>query len=167
LLKSTGDGHLATFEGPTPAIRCAQALHNEAAYLGIEIRGGVHTGECELIGDDIGGIAVHIAARIASQASPSEILVSSAVRDLVVGSGMGFEDRGVRELRGVPGEWRLLAVDPTGAPPGSPEAALVSVPTPSVRSSMRRSDRVVAKIASRLPWLIRGLARRVPSGIRT
>ena len=167
VLKSTGDGHLATFDGPTPAILCALALQNEAEHLGIEIRGGIHTGECELIGDDIGGIAVHIAARIASQASPTEILVSSAVRDLVVGSGMGFEDRGVHELRGVPGEWRLLAVNPGGAPLGSPEAALISVPTPSVRSSMRRSDRVVAKIASRTPWLIRGLARLAPSGGRT
>ena len=166
VVKSTGDGHLATFEGPTPAIRCAQALQSEAEHLGIDIRAGVHTGECELIGDDIGGIAVHIAARIASQASPTEILVSSAVRDLVVGSGMGFDDRGVHELRGVPGEWHLLAVDPGGAPPGSPEAALVSVPTPSVRSAMRRSDRAVASIARRTPWLIRGLARLAPSGSR-
>jgi pimeloyl-ACP methyl ester carboxylesterase len=166
VLKSTGDGHLATFEGPTQAIRCAQALRSDADSLGVEIRAGVHTGECELIGDDIGGIAVHIAARVMSYAGPGEILVSSAVRDLVIGSGTGFEDRGVHELRGVPGQWRLLAVHPGGAPPGSPEAALISVPTPSARSAMRRSDRAIATMARRTPWLLRGLAHLAPSGNR-
>jgi hypothetical protein len=101
-----------------------------------------------------------------SHAGPGEILVSSAVRDLVVGSGTGFEDRGVHELRGVPGQWSLLAVHQSGAPPGSPEAALISVPTPSARSAMRRSDRAVATMARRTPWLLRGLAHLAPSGNR-
>ena len=164
VVKSTGDGHLATFEGPTHAIRCAEALRSQAESLDIEIRTGVHTGECELMGDDIGGIAVHIAARIMSQAAPGEILVSSSLRDLVVGSGIGFEDRGSHELKGVPGHWQLLAVDPNGAQPGSSEAALASLPTPSARSTMRRSDKAVASMARRTPWLLRGVARLAPSG---
>ena len=94
VVKSTGDGHLITFDGPTQAIRCAETLRDDAERLGIEIRIGIHTGECELLGDDIGGIAVHIAARILGQAGPGEIVVSRTVRDLVVGSGTGFEDRG-------------------------------------------------------------------------
>ena len=115
VIKSTGDGHLATFEGPTQAIRCTEALRSETESLGIEIRAGIHTGECELMDDDIGGIAVHIAARVMSYAGAGEILVSSTVRDLVVGSGIGFEDRGAHELKGVPGKWQLVAVDLKGA----------------------------------------------------
>jgi len=103
VVKSTGDGYLATFDGPTQAIRCAEALRADAETLGIQIRAGIHTGECELLDADIGGIAVHIAARICGQAGAREILVSRTVRDLVVGSGTGFEDRGSIELRGVPG----------------------------------------------------------------
>ena len=114
MVKSTGDGHLATFDGPTQAIRCAEALRADAETLGIQIRTGIHTGECELLDTDIGGIAVHIAARILGQAGAGEILVSRTVRDLVVGSGTGFEDRGSVELRGVPGTWQLLAVDRHG-----------------------------------------------------
>jgi len=163
IVKSTGDGHLATFEGPTSAIRCAEALCSDAEALGIEIRAGIHTGECELIGDDIGGIAVHIAARIMSQAAPGEILVASSLRDLVVGSGIGFDDRGSHELKGVPGGWHLLAVNPNGPQPGSSEATLVALPTPSSRSTMRRSDRAVATMARRTPWLLRGLAHLAPS----
>jgi class 3 adenylate cyclase len=157
VVKSTGDGHLATFEGPTHAIRCAEALLRDAESLGIEIRAGIHTGECELMGDDLGGIAVHIAARIMSLAGPGEILVSSSLRDLVVGSGIGFDERGLHELKGVPGEWHLLAVDPQGAHPGTNEATLASLPTPSARSAMRRSDRAVASAARHAPWLLRGL----------
>ena len=104
VVESTGDGHLATFEGPTQAIRYAEALRTEAEALEVEIRVGIHTGECELIDDDIGGIAVHIAARVMSQAAPAEILVLSPVRDLVVGSGIGFEERGAHELKGIPGQ---------------------------------------------------------------
>jgi pimeloyl-ACP methyl ester carboxylesterase len=163
VVKSTGDGHLLTFDGPTQAIRCAEALRAEAETLGIEIRAGIHTGECELLDADIGGIAVHIAARILGRAGAGEILVSRTVRDLVVGSGTGFEDRGSVELRGVPGTWQLLAVDRHGARAGSAEAELVSTPTPGPRSAMRRSDRAVEAIARRTPWILRGMAHLTPA----
>ncbi len=158
LVKSTGDGYLITFDGPTQAIRCAEALRTGAETLGIEIRAGIHTGECELLDADIGGIAVHIAARILGQAGAGEILVSRTVRDLVVGSGTGFEDRGNVELRGVPGTWQLLAVDRHGPRAGSSEAELVSTPTPGARTAMRRSDRAVEVVAKRTPWILRGMA---------
>jgi class 3 adenylate cyclase len=163
VVESTGDGHLITFDGPTHAIRCAEALRADAETLGIEIRAGIHTGECELRDNQIGGIAVHIAARILGQAGAGEILVSRTVRDLVVGSGTGFEDRGSVELRGVPGTWQLMAVDRHGPRAGSAEAELVSVPTPGPRTVMRRSDRAVAALAKRTPWIIRGMARLVPT----
>ena len=131
--------------------------------MGIEIRAGIHTGECELLGTDIGGIAVHIAARILGQAGVGEILVDRTVRDLVVGSGTGFEDRGSVELRGVPGTWQLMAVDRHGARAGSAEAQLVSAPTPGPRTAMRRSDRAVAAMARRTPWILRGVARLAPA----
>ncbi len=153
---------MATFDGPTQAIRCAEALRAEAETLGIKIRAGIHTGECELLDADIGGIAVHIAARILGQAGAGEILVSRTVRDLVVGSGTGFEDRGSVELRGVPGTWQLLAVNRHGPRAGSAEAELASMPTPGRRTTMRRSDLVVEVIAMRAPWLVRGLARLAP-----
>ena len=158
VVKSTGDGHLATFDGPTQAIRCAEALRADAETLGIEIRAGIHTGECELIDTDIGGIAVHIAARICGQAGAGDILVSRTVRDLVVGSGTGFEDRGSVELRGVPGTWQLLAVDRHSPRAGSAEAELASMPTPGARIAMRRSDRAVEVMARRAPWILRGMA---------
>jgi class 3 adenylate cyclase len=163
VVKSTGDGYLATFDGPTQAIRCAEALRAEAETLGIEIRAAIHTGECELLDADIGGLAVHIAARICGQAGAGEILVSRTVRDLVVGSGAGFEDRGSVELRGVPGTWQLLAVDRHGARTGSAEAELASMPTPGRRTAMRRSDRAVEVIARRTPWILRGMARLAPA----
>jgi class 3 adenylate cyclase len=99
---------LVTFDGPGRAIRCAQAIASGVRGLGIKVRAGLHTGECELIGSDIGGIAVHIAARVAAQAGAGEVIVSSTVKDLVAGSGIEFEDRGSRELKGVPEEWRLF-----------------------------------------------------------
>jgi pimeloyl-ACP methyl ester carboxylesterase len=159
----TGDGHLITFDGPTQAIRCAEALRADAETLGVEIRAGIHTGECELLDNDIGGLAVHIAARILGQAGAGEILVSRTVRDLVVGSGTGFEDRGGVELRGVPGTWQLLAVDRQGARAGSAEAELASAPTPGPRTGMRRSDRAVQVMARQTPWILRGLARVAPA----
>ncbi|PXX11023.1 adenylate/guanylate cyclase domain-containing protein [Mycolicibacterium moriokaense] len=159
VVKSTGDGHLTTFDGPTQAIRCAEDLRSETEKLGIDIRVGIHTGECELIDADIGGIAVHIAARILGKAGAGEILVSRTVRDLVVGSGTIFEDRGNVELRGVPGTWELLAVEQYGSRAGSAEAELASTPTPGPRSAMRRSDRAVEVIARRTPWMLRGMAR--------
>jgi class 3 adenylate cyclase len=163
VVKSTGDGHLATFDGPTQAIRCAEALRADAETLGIQIRAGIHTGECELLDTDVGGLAVHIAARILGQAGAGEILVSRTVRDLVVGSGTGFEDRGSVELRGVPGSWQLLAVHRDGPRAGSPEAELASMPTPGRRTAMRRSDRAVEAIARRTPWILRGMARLAPA----
>ena len=163
VMETTGDGHLITFDGPTQAIRCAEALRADAETMGVEIRAGIHTGECELQDNHIGGIAVHIAARIVGQAGAGEILVSSTVRDLVVGSGTGFEDRGSVELRGVPGTWQLLAVDRHGPRAGSAEAQLVSMPTPGRRTAMRRSDRAVEAIARRAPWIVRGVARLSPA----
>jgi class 3 adenylate cyclase len=108
-LDTAGDGFLATFDGPARAIRCAQAVMRDMNELGLDVRAGVHTGECELQGGKIAGIAVAIGARVAAAAAPGEILVSSTVKDLVAGSGIDFEDRGERELRGVPGTWRLYA----------------------------------------------------------
>jgi class 3 adenylate cyclase len=163
VVKSTGDGHLATFDGPTQAIRCAEALRADAETLAIQIRAGIHTGECELLDTDIGGLAVHIAARILGQAGAGEILVSGTVRDLVVGSGTGFEDRGSVELRGVPGTWQLLAVDPHGPRAGSVEAELASMPTPGRWTAMRRSDRAVEMMVRRAPWIVRGMARFAPA----
>jgi class 3 adenylate cyclase len=163
VVKSTGDGHLATFDAPTQAIRCAEALRAEAETLGIQIRAGIHTGECELLDTDIGGIAVHIAARICGQAGAGDILVSRTVRDLVVGSGTGFVDRGSVKLRGVPGIWQLLAVDRHGPRAGSAEAELASMPTPGPRTVMRRSDRAVEMLARRTPWILRGIARLAPA----
>ena len=110
LVKSTGDGLLASFDGPARAITAATGLRDGLAGIGLPIRAGVHTGECERIGDDLGGIAVHIGARVGSAAGAGEVLVSQTVRDLVVGSGIEFEDRGAQQLKGVPGEWRLFAV---------------------------------------------------------
>ena len=110
-VKSMGDGFLATFDGPARAIRCATAIRDAAsAQFGLRMRSGLHTGEIEVIGNDVGGIAVHIGARVGANAAPGEVLVSGTVKDLVVGSGIRFEDRGERELRGVPGQWRLWAV---------------------------------------------------------
>ena len=110
-IKSTGDGILATFDGPARGVRCACAIAGDVRPLGIEVRAGLHTGECEMIGDDVGGIAVHIGARIAALAAAGEVLVSSTVKDLVAGSGLRFADRGSRSLKGVPGEWRIFAVE--------------------------------------------------------
>ncbi|HVH52247.1 MAG TPA: adenylate/guanylate cyclase domain-containing protein [Gaiellaceae bacterium] len=106
---TAGDGFFATFDGPARAVRAAEAIRDGVRKLGIEIRAGVHTGECELAGDAVRGIAVHTAARVAAQASPGEVLVSTTVRDLVAGSGLAFDDRGLAELKGV-GQWRLFAV---------------------------------------------------------
>jgi class 3 adenylate cyclase/alpha-beta hydrolase superfamily lysophospholipase len=111
-VKTMGDGFLATFDGPARAICCASAVREEVAGLGIEVRAGIHTGEVELIGDDVGGMAVNIGARIGALADPGEVLVSSTVRELVVGSGLEFAERGVEKLKGAPGEWRLFAIDP-------------------------------------------------------
>jgi class 3 adenylate cyclase len=110
-VKTIGDGFLATFDGPARGIRAAQAIASGVRELGLEVRSGLHTGECEILDKDVGGIAVHIGARIAAQAGPGEVLVSSTVRDLVSGSGIEFAERGAHALKGVPGEWHLFAAE--------------------------------------------------------
>jgi class 3 adenylate cyclase len=116
-IKQTGDGFLAAFDGPGRAVNCAAEIADRIRPLGIEVRAGVHTGECELRDGDLAGMAVHIGARVGARAGPGEVLVSSTVKDLVVGSGLEFEDRGVQELKGVPGEWRLYALTSPAAVP--------------------------------------------------
>jgi class 3 adenylate cyclase len=109
-IKTTGDGFLAAFDGPARGIRCASAITEQASGLGLEVRAGLHTGECEVRDEDLAGIAVHIGARVAALAGPGEVLVTSTVRDLVAGSGLFFTERGTQQLAGVPGEWQILAV---------------------------------------------------------
>jgi class 3 adenylate cyclase/pimeloyl-ACP methyl ester carboxylesterase len=157
-VKTMGDGFLATFDGPARAIRCARTISERSASEGIEIRAGVHTGECELIADDVGGMAVHIGARVAAKAAPGEVLVSSTVKDLVVGSGIEFADRGTHELKGVPGEWRLLAVadhrtQPLETPPLERDEV---APNAALR---QRGDRVMLRLARRAPGAMRLAAR--------
>jgi pimeloyl-ACP methyl ester carboxylesterase/class 3 adenylate cyclase len=149
-VKTMGDGFLATFDGPARGIRCARAIADKVRSLDIELRAGLHTGECELVGDDIGGLAVNIGARIGALAGADEVIVSSTVKDLVVGSGISFSDRGARELKGVPGEWRLFAVDQVEV---SPSSRLV----PDTREH-RRSDRILAGATRRAPGLVRRVA---------
>lgn len=110
---TTGDGFLATFDGPARAVRCACSLRDRVRQLGIELRAGLHTGEVELIGDNIGGVAVHIGARVSALAQANEVLVSSTIKDLVVGSELQFSDRGLHALKGIQDEWRIFAVEQT------------------------------------------------------
>jgi class 3 adenylate cyclase len=110
-IKTTGDGFHAVFDGPARAMRCAQAITAAVGSLGVHVRAGLHTGECEVRGDDVAGLAVHIAARVGPLAGPGEVLVTSTVKDLVAGSGVAFTDRGEHELKGVPGTWRLFSVE--------------------------------------------------------
>jgi class 3 adenylate cyclase len=111
LVKNTGDGILARFVSPAQAVRCALAMVDVARNFGQELRAGLHAGEVELRGDDIVGLAVHIASRVSAMAGPNEVLVTGTVRDLVVGSGIAFDDRGRHDLKGVPGEWQVLAAE--------------------------------------------------------
>jgi class 3 adenylate cyclase len=113
-IKTTGDGFLAIFDGPTRAVECARAIVAELPSIGLEVRAGLHTGEVELMGEDVGGIAVHVAARISAQADPGTVLASRTVRDLAIGSAIRFEAAGSRELKGVEEEWELYAVSPGG-----------------------------------------------------
>lgn len=115
-IDTAGDGFFASFDGPATGIRCARAIAESVTALGLEIRAGLHTGECELIDGKLAGIAVHIAARVAALASPGEVLVSGTVKDLVVGSRMAFRDHGLQALKGVPGEWRVFAVEESERP---------------------------------------------------
>jgi len=106
-IDTAGDGYFATFDGPARGVRCAQAITRDVRRLGLDVRAGLHTGEVEVLGEKVSGIAVHIGARIAARAAPGEVIVSNTVKDLVAGSGLRFEDRGVHALKGVPGDWRL------------------------------------------------------------
>jgi class 3 adenylate cyclase/esterase/lipase len=110
-IDTAGDGFFATFDGPARGIRCACAIRDSVSSLGINIRAGLHTGECELMGDKVSGLAVHIGARVMEKSNPGEVLVSSTVKDLVAGSGLRFNDRGKHPLKGIPGEWRLFLVE--------------------------------------------------------
>jgi len=110
-IDTAGDGFLAAFDGPARGVRAACAVTDSVRQLGLDVRAGLHTGECEVMGPKLGGIAVHIGARIAALAKAGEVLVSSTVKDLVAGSGLAFVERGPHALKGVPGEWRLYAVD--------------------------------------------------------
>ncbi len=110
-IDTAGDGLLASFDGPARAVRCAARIRDEVTALGVSVRCGVHTGECEVLGEKVGGIAVHLGARVCAAAAPSEVLVSSTVKDLVAGSGLRFTDRGEHELKGVPGQWRLYVAE--------------------------------------------------------
>jgi class 3 adenylate cyclase len=151
VVKLLGDGALARFESPAGAIRCAVELCDSFASLDLPIRAGVHTGECEVIGEDLGGMAVQIGARVGAAAKPGEILVSSTVAELVMGSGLCFEERGDHELKGVPGRWRLLAVtgeeDPT--------------PTQAVAMPSRPGDRVLERVARSFPGAARAATRAI------
>ncbi len=110
LVKTLGDGALAVFDGLARGIRCARAIRDDVGELGLELRAGLHTGECELVNGDLAGLAVHIGARVGAIAAPGEVLVSGTVKDLVVGSDLRLEERATRELRRVPGKWALYAV---------------------------------------------------------
>jgi class 3 adenylate cyclase len=109
-INTTGDGFVVSFDGPARGIRCAQAMIEALAAHGLEVRIGLHSGECEVRGDDLAGLAVHIAARVSAMAGPGQVLVSGTVKDLVAGSGIEFGDHGEYELKGVPGSWKLFAV---------------------------------------------------------
>jgi class 3 adenylate cyclase/pimeloyl-ACP methyl ester carboxylesterase len=165
-VKTLGDGFLAAFDGPTRAVRCARAIAEEVREVGLEVRSGVHTGECEAIGDDLGGLAVHIGSRVASLAGPSEVLVSGTVCDLVVGSGIEFADRGTHELKGVPGRWRLYGVvadRPADRRPVASVDRAAAALTPGPRETMRPVDRAVVSLAKNAPGVSRlgfRLARR-------
>jgi class 3 adenylate cyclase len=113
-IDTAGDGFLATFDGPARGVRCARAVSDRVRALGIEVRAGLHTGEVEVVDDRVSGLAVHIGARVAGAAGPGEVLVSGTVKDLVAGSGLRFQDRGLQSLKGVPGEWHLFALEPDG-----------------------------------------------------
>ena len=110
-MKTTGDGFLATFDSPTRAVQCARAIRDAVRRLGLEIRAGIHTGECEMASGDVAGVAVHVTSRVQSAANAGEVLVSGVVRDLVSGSGLRTTDRGIHQLKGLGGQWPLFAVE--------------------------------------------------------
>jgi class 3 adenylate cyclase len=146
VVKHIGDGALSAFDGPAMAMHCAEALRDAVSELGIELRGGIHMGECEAIGEDLGGLAVHIGARVGALAGPGEIVVSSTVKELVVGSDMQFSDRGEHELKGVPGSWHLYLLGEERTP---------QVELDGAAGYMRRADRVAVTLARRMPRAMR------------
>jgi class 3 adenylate cyclase/pimeloyl-ACP methyl ester carboxylesterase len=167
LIKTMGDGVLATFDRPTLAVRCALAISRHAGDEGVQVRAGVHAGECEVTDDDISGVAAHIGSRIMALAGPGEVLVSATVRDLVFGSGVDFDPRGEHELKGVPGRWSVHAVvadrrdDQRPASHATPQQAAL---TPSPVATMKPADRALVQVANRAPRLsrftLRTLSRR-------
>jgi class 3 adenylate cyclase len=149
VVKSTGDGIFAVFSGPARAINCATAILARLGDFGIVIRAGIHTGECEVMGDDIGGLAVHVGARVSALAKPGEVLVSSTVKELVIGSGIEFQDRGRHELKGVPDTWQVFAVG------GQAKIAVVEPPS----SQMTLGDRLTVRLARLAPGALRAAGR--------
>lgn len=157
IVKSTGDGFLATFDGGVAAVRCAWVIREQMVRLGLEIRIGVHAGECEWIGDDVAGLAVHAASRVMSSAESGEVLVSADVKGLLMGSGIALEARGPRELKGIPGESELFAL--AEEPPV--ESAADEFDAVAARSQLSLPDRMQVAIARRAPWLARSFSRAV------
>jgi class 3 adenylate cyclase len=152
IIKFIGDGTLSNFAGPVAAVECAHELLREARMrLGVTLRAGVHTGDCETIGDDLAGLAVHIGARVSAKAGADEVLVSSTVRDLAIGSGLRFEERGTYELKGLPGKWTLHALR------GAEAADRIAVKLAAEET--RFGDRAALALARRAPRLLRGLTR--------
>jgi class 3 adenylate cyclase len=145
-LDTAGDGFFASFEGPGAAVRCASEIGRSLRELDLEVRAGVHTGECERIGDKLGGVAVHVGARIAAMARGGEVLASRTVRDLVAGSGLKFIDRGTHRLRGIDEPWQLFAVEDTVS-----STAELTGP----REHMGATDRALVQIARRAPAVLR------------
>jgi class 3 adenylate cyclase len=154
VVKSTGDGVLAVFAGPARAIHCATRMLSDLGDLGVVLRAGIHTGECEVMGDDIGGIAVHVGARVCALAQGGEVLVSSTVKELVIGSGIEFSDRGRHELKGVPDTWHLFGVG------GQSQVARLEPPS----AQMTRGDRLMVRLARRAPGPMRAAGRLAGRG---
>lgn len=157
-IKTLGDGFLAVFDGPAKAVRCARSMTASVRELGIEIRAGIHAGECERRGEDVAGIAVNVAARISAMGTAGEVLVSSTVRELVLGSGLEFVEHGVRELKGVPDQWHLYAVTADGradARPVSQVTSEVAALTPGPMETLRPRDRALLAAAKRTSSLQR------------
>jgi class 3 adenylate cyclase len=153
-VKQVGDGFLATFDRPARAVRCARTIASEMTGLGVSVRAGLHTGECESRGDDLGGLAVHIGARIGALAGAGEVLVSGTVRDLLLGSGIEFSDSGLHTLKGVPGDWRLFAVKDT-APPAPLTDVADTGASVAGRVALRAFRRAPRARTLRVPFSIR------------
>jgi class 3 adenylate cyclase len=150
LREMIGDGSLSTFNGPAQAIRCAERIcaSASAGLLGLQVRAGVHTGECERMADSIAGMALHVAARVSASAGPGEVRASRVVRDLVTGSGIDLRPCGEHELKGVPGTWELYSVGDTP-----------HLPAPDQRRELRTADRAILLLARRAPGLLRAVSR--------